>query len=140
MQGKPFIQWLLFALLWMLLLVPIVRVTRATATARAPETAVTTAIPVWLSVRFSALPDSFTVRQGDQVLMSETNPSEQLFDRETRMAIDEFGAELTLIAELPDTDTAVEIVVEPDGLPRQSRTLWLSGSVEEVVSFPWGTR
>jgi hypothetical protein len=140
MQGKPIIQWFLFTLMWLLLIIPIVRVTRSQATATSPGAVATETLPVWLSIRFSAPPTSFSVRQDDRVLVSETAPAVLMFDREARIEIDEFGAELILLAELPETDTAVEMVVEPDGHPRQSRTLWLSGSVEEAVSFSWGTR
>lgn len=139
MQGKPVIQWLLFSLVWLLLLVPVVYVTRTNASASRPESTASESLPVWLSVRFSSQPASFSIRQDDRVVMAETHPAVMAFDREVTITIDEFGAELMLIAELPETDTAIELVVEPDGLSRETRTLWLSGSVEESISFHWGS-
>jgi len=137
MQGKPIIQWLLFSLIWLLLLVPVIYVTRTHATASRPEQTVSESLPVWLSVRFSSQPTSFSIRQDDRVVWAEGDPDGKSFDREVTITIDEFGAELMLSAELPEVDTAIELVVEPDGLPRITRTLWLSGSVEEAITFRW---
>ncbi len=138
MQGKPYIQWLMFSLAWLLLLVPVIYVTRANTSSSRPEQTASESLPVWLSVRFSSQPSSFSIRQDDRVVWSEPYPDVLVFDQEVSITIDEFGVELMLIAELPETDTAIEVVVEPDGLPRVSRTLWLSGSVEESIPFRWG--
>ncbi|HMO49699.1 MAG TPA: hypothetical protein PKE26_02640 [Kiritimatiellia bacterium] len=141
MRGSPFIQWSAFAALWLLLLIPIVRVTRPEALAPGNDTIRQTDTekhPAWVSLRFSRLPESFTLLHLDETVWTETQPRDRYLTRIIPLALDRFGTELHLIAELPDGETAVEITVEPDGRERRAQTLWITGPADDPVFFTWG--
>jgi len=139
MRGNPVIQWLLFSVVWLLLLIPVIRVTRHAVSATVSSAGERTEHQaVWLSLQFSSTPRSFSIRQGDEVIWTDTEPADRFVERMLPMAMDTFGLEITLVADLPDSESAVEVAVEPDGLNRRTRTLWVSGLVEESISFFWG--
>jgi len=139
MRGKPLIQWIAFTALWMLLLIPVLRVTRQTAPAAVPSTAPAgERVAVWLSLRFSNDPESFGVYQGQELLWAEARPEGRMFERQVSMILDSSGAEINLVAALADEEHAVEVALEPEGFPRRSRTLWVTGPVDDPFVFSWG--
>jgi hypothetical protein len=144
MRGRPFIQALGFLAVWLLLAIPIFRVTQATVPApvAAPRDVVAAAAtPAWIELRFSRPPVSFTVRQGDAVLWAEDAPAGTRFERSIPLVLDDTGAEVHLEAALPDVgETAVEVAVEPDGRARRSVVVWVEGAVDDTVFFSWGSR
>lgn len=139
MRGQPLRQWLLFILLWGLLALPIVWVTRDRddAGVSAAASHQTNRVACWVSLRFSAPPASFRVLQEHNAIWSEMSPEGVRFERELELEHDAYGAELRLSAALPREHVAVEVTLEPFGRQRQSRTLWSDGDLEVTLSFPW---
>ncbi|HMP89807.1 MAG TPA: hypothetical protein PJ991_06380 [Kiritimatiellia bacterium] len=139
MRGKPFIQWLVFSAFWLLLLIPISRIAGSSAVSR-EETIrrPSEKIPVWLTVRFSTPPQSLSVYQENALVWEEENPDGRVFERQVELLKDAFGLEIRLVAKLSDEESAVEVSVEPDGLPRRFRTLWVEGPVDDPFRFSWG--
>jgi hypothetical protein len=143
MRGRPFIQALGFLAVWLLLAIPIFRVTQATVPA--PVVAVeevmdAAATPAWVELRFSRPPVSFSLRQGGVVLWVEDAPAGTRFERSIPLVLDDTGAEVHLTGLLPDGgETAVEVAVEPDGRVRRSVVLWVEGAVDDTVFFAWGS-
>ncbi len=143
MRGNPVIQWLIFATLWLLLLIPVVRVTSGTeqpgAAARTePPARTADQETVWVSLRFSATPSAFAVAQNDVIVWAESAPVARYFERAVTLTVEDGGVELFLAASLPEEETAIEVAVESDGRPRQTRTLWLTGDADDPVFFSWG--
>ncbi len=140
MRGKPLQQWLLFLMAWGVLIVPVTRVVRRDAVVAATADAVSedaATAKAWVSLRFSNVPHAFSLDQEDDPLWTESQPGGLSFEREVPVRFDEFGMELQLTAQLPDRETAIEIVVEGDGRSAQSRTLWGRGELDERVEFSW---
>ncbi|MBU0676694.1 MAG: hypothetical protein KJ626_01130 [Verrucomicrobia bacterium] len=138
MRGRPVIQWILFACLWAGLVNPIVHVTRGRTAAVAPAAKESSSTRVWVSVRFSGRPEYFVLEQGDVSLWAEDKPVSLEYEREIPLVLDKFGTEVTLKAKLDGAVTAVEVKLEPEGLSACSRTVWVEGDVEELISFSWG--
>lgn len=138
MRGRPLLHWVLFLLAWTALLYPVIRVTQGDQAAPQPATMHTGTSTAWVSLRFSQAPHAFELRQGGRSLWNEEEPGRLVFERTLPVEFDRFGAELNLAARLPDSVTAVEVAVESDGRALRSRTLWVSGNVDEVVGFSWG--
>lgn len=139
MRGRPFIQWLMFVAVWLLLVIPVWRVTRPSAhAARAGGAADDAEALTWISVRFSAVPSYFAIRQEDRMLWEEDAPDDVRFEKAVGVMVDAYGVELLFSAILPDAETAVEITLEPSEGRRQSRTVWGRGEIEEPVSFVRG--
>lgn len=137
MRGRPLKQWFLFLIAWSVLLVPIIRVTRQKA--MTPETVVEESdiVTAWASLRFSSPPGSFALYQESELLWQDEAPSEMMFEREIPVRFDPYGVGLRLVTRLPETTTAVELTLEADGRSPRSRTLWVSGDVDEAVEFAW---
>lgn len=144
MRGNPVIQWLVFLAAWFLLLIPVRYVTRPVVQVTEAATSLYTgddadAVETWLSLRFSIEPTSFSVRQSDRVLWREDKPEGRQFERSATLVMDELGFEVVLEADLPaGAETAIELIMEPQGREVVRRTLWRKGGVAETVAFMWG--
>ena len=137
MRGRPLLQWALFALAWAILLVPIVRVTRSEHSAAAPAAPDAGSVTTWVSLRFSVIPESFTLRQGGVVVWQQTTTDEREFEQALPLTVDAFGTEFSFSAGLPEGAAAIEVSVEPDGRPARSRTVWANGDVDALLAFSW---
>ncbi len=140
MRGRPVIEFVLFAMAWLALLLPIYHVTRNVQAKPAESSAALEEGQVWLSLRFSVTPSSFEIRQDGRTLWVEPQAEGKFFDREVSLALDDQGADLTISAVLPSGESVVEVVIEPDGSRKQSQTLWVDGSFEQTVTYQRGDR
>jgi hypothetical protein len=119
MRGKPLLQWGLFVLVWALLVVPIWRVAQSHVHTEAAPVVASTASKAW-------------------VLWQTSNSATQyVFEEELPLVFDAYGTEFWLKATLGEDMVAVESRVEADGRAPRSETLWVSGDVEEPLSFSW---
>lgn len=141
MRGRPLFQWLVFIIAWSGLLIPILRVTRATPAlekASSPAVSEITDEASWLSVRFSHPPENFSFISDDQIIWSEPQPSGLVFERDVRLRPQEHGLEISLAARFSITSAvAAEVMLEPPGGQRWSRTVWLETPADEVLHFDW---
>jgi hypothetical protein len=131
---------MLFALVWLLLLLPIRFVTRdveAESPAQKTAEGESRAEKVWLSLRFSSLPAFFEITQSGRSIWRMDEVTETFYEESLSVEVDEFGLELGFMASFAEEDVAVEVALEASGRDRQSRTLWVSGEVDELVSFSW---
>lgn len=136
MRGRPIVQWVLFLAAWACLAWPILSVTRSERSMREVLPEDPTRVMTWVSLRFSAEPASFELRQHDTVLWREEPDGEVEFDTAFPVLLDAFGAEFHLRARLPGPGV-IEIRVEPDAHPERTQTLWVEGEVDEVLFFRW---
>lgn len=138
MRGKPVLQWCLFSVVWMLLVIPIAKVTFATSRVSESSEPEESISPVWVTLIFSTSPHRFSVGQDGEARWEESQPGGVELERPIPLHYDELGMEFDLAGDLPEGRAAVEVRVEPDGLPPASRTLWVEGGFEERVTFSWG--
>ena len=140
MRGQPLIQWLCFALGWLLLVYPIMRVTGSVGPEVQQERTHGHLIKTWMTIKFSHTPE--TVEIFDPKTRAWVSPSFDGFSCETELYLlfDEQRVEIRIKTRLPEHTTALELILEPDGMPSQSRTIWRSGDVDEAIAFPTGRR
>lgn len=139
MRGRPILQVLLFAVLWGVLAFPVAWVSkggRVVGIDEEPHQVASGA--TWVSMRFSALPAALELRQGERVLWKATDLDDLELEKALPVAFDEYGAELQLLADMPDTDVAIEVRLEPDGRASRATTIWGRGQIDERIEFSWG--
>ncbi|MDE0837617.1 MAG: hypothetical protein OSB41_01050 [Kiritimatiellae bacterium] len=138
MRGKPLLQWGVFVLVWAVLVVPIWRVAQSHVHPEAAPVVASTATKAWISLHFSSPPTHVALEQDDVVLWQTSNSATQsVFEEELPLVFDAYGTEFWLKATLGENPVAVELVVEADRRAPRSQTLWVSGDVEEPLSFSW---
>ena len=140
MRGRPLLQWMLFALVWSMLAFPIASVTRRgdAAVQSAAVVKETAQVKTWVSLRFSDAPTSFSVWQDGQIIWEATGEGGDVeFETSVMLRRDEFGIALRMVAALGEGLVAVELRLEPDGLPARSRTIWAEGDIDESVDYSW---
>lgn len=136
MRGKPVIQWMIFLIVWVSLALPIVRMTRGERRLPYAQTEEPSNVMTWVSLRFSEEPSHFELLQGEHPLWRPGTVEGMLFEEAFPVSIDEYGADLMLKSHLPGPGV-IEITVEPDERRVRSRTLWVNGEVEEILTFSW---
>ncbi|HAS81579.1 MAG TPA: hypothetical protein DCS43_02590 [Verrucomicrobia bacterium] len=143
MRGSPLLEWFCFAIVWGILLIPLLRVSGGMDRSRASEAAValppveTPSESVWLRVAFSEAPAVFSLIVATGVIWSETdagNEMEQLVDMAINRAV---GPALDLEVRWTTRGRrAVEVVVEPLEGPAWRTTVWINGDgTRERVVF-----
>jgi hypothetical protein len=138
MRGKPLLQWGMFVLVWAFLVVPIWRVAQSHVHTEAAPVVASTASKAWVSLRFSSPPMHVALEQNGAVLWQTSNSAAQsFFEEELPLVFDTYGTEFWLKATLGEGAAAVESMVEADGRAPRSKTVWVSGDVEEPLSFSW---
>jgi hypothetical protein len=131
MRGGPLIEWLVFAAVWILLLVPLWKVTaghNVPVSGSQGGTAVEQggAAPVWVRLKFSEPPTAFKIHAGGEAVWSETGPGNEM----EQLLTLESGAGLELEAEWPDAGRrAVELVVSPVEGATWRRVVWTDAQV-----------
>jgi len=136
MRGRPIIQWILFLAFWTCLALPVVLVTRGEQTIARAQSSESSRVMTWVSLRFSADPSHFELLQDGNVLWREDPTEGSEFDNSFPVSIDKFGAEFILRSHMPAAG-AIEITVEPDERQQRSKTLWVDGDVDEILTFSW---
>jgi len=141
MRGRPLIEWLLFAAVWALLLVPLLHVTgggagrRPVAVAQAGAVD-TVRVPVWLRLAFSEAPDGFSVYAGGDVVWHETSVSVEM-EQLVELVMGPGGPELELEAQWAGGGRrAVTVVMEPvEGRVRRAVVWGESARLRERMVF-----
>jgi hypothetical protein len=135
MKGFPPLEILVVAVLFAAALVPLLHLTGEHSASAPVATANTSPAEehrpqVAGTIRFSHPPTSFTLTPDDQPATSEA----EFFWRGHPD-----GCELHLTASWhAGTPTvAIEITVEPEGIPTRSTTLWADNPLDELVTFSW---
>ncbi len=138
MYGSPLRQWFCFVIVWLLLLYPILRVTHDSTSNAAPE-AISNGEKetAWITLRFSSEVERFELRQNDSPVWVEDNPDGNIFEHQCSLVFDPQGVEVVLWATVPETTTAVEVLIESDGRAAGSKTVWGSGKLNERIDFSW---
>jgi len=142
MTGNPIKEWIIFSALWLLLLIPVLRLTRgrehpgSTPAALAPDSVRTvTAAAV---IRYTGQPVFFRIRQGAKILCEVQSPPAGGTERQLQLQIEADSAELYLQGQWPDQAKHVfEIELLVEGLPERKSHCWLRQELDEVMSFDW---
>ena len=131
MRGGPLIEWLVFAAVWILLLVPLWKVT---AGRRVPDSGSQggaaieqgNPVPVWVRLKFSEPPAAFKIHVGGEAVWSETGPGNEM----ERLLTLESGAGFDFEAVWPVAGRrAVELVVSPVEGAAWQRVVWTDAQV-----------
>jgi hypothetical protein len=143
-NGRPITEWIIFALLWTIFLIPLTQLTRQPLTAMHPAESMSQAaedkVATWATLRFSHRPRSFVLRQQERVLWQQENPDDQFLEKEVWLSVNEQQSELTLEIHWHGDERlkAAEITLEPDARHRQSRTFWHEEELEaDIMRFQW---
>lgn len=132
MRGRPLIEWLVFAGVWALLLIPLLRITggRESTLQENRTTRVLPAVvqpgvePVWLRLTFSESPDAFTLYAGGESVWHGTADG-VLREQLAEIVCGAAGPDLVLEAQwVSPVRRAVELVVEPVEGRVWRGTLW----------------
>lgn len=138
MRGRPILQWLLFLTAWAAFAVPVALLLPGRGHADSPNKAEEQQLNTWITLRFSSQPTTFHLAQNGTTLWREGPATGLEHETTAALVLDEFGAELLLQAALPTGTSAVEVVLEPDGMAPRSQTLWTDGDLDEILTFTWG--
>jgi len=138
-RGSPLLRALLAFLAILALGYPLRQVTRAEFQPAEAAAAAPAAAPkaVVLQVTFTTSPASFTVKHLGREVWAETNGAASV-ERKLEIPYPAEGVELQFAAAFPEGAplTAVRLVLtDPDGEAHE-KSLWGSGSLDEVVAFP----
>jgi hypothetical protein len=148
MRGSPPIHLLLFSLAFLLLAIPLSRLTFGRketftpATIEAPSES-PEAVNALLRLRFSHPPQTLVVRPlspGEAAILHLNANASSPVEQNVPLLLDDHTLELSIEATWPDhtPDAAITLELEPDGLDQQSRTVWSSGrSISEILTFQW---
>jgi hypothetical protein len=147
MRGSPPLHLLVCFIAFVICSVPLARLTFARpevpqmkdlpAVESAPTSAGT---PTLLRLRFAHLPQSLSVKLGDQELLPLGTKLVSPLDLKMALPLSSEDLELLLQAKWPlgTTDTAITVELEPDALDARSQTRWSANAeLQEVLSFQW---
>ncbi len=141
MRGRPVIQWVMFIAVWCGLFIPI-RLVTSTEAGRAKENATKSSValvsePVWMSLRFSSDPASFSIIQDEKVMWEESQPDGRFFEKALPLRMQPEGLEFMVVARVSGAGTAMEVKAEAAGFPGRHYTVWGGGDIRETISFTW---
>lgn len=138
MRGRPLLQWILFGSAWLALALAIAGITSRSPEKESGAHTAIQSVPSssWLSIRFSSKPESFSIAHKGIVIWPGGQVADTFVEKQIPLSPGADGLELVLSAEFPAAgDVAAELVLEPDGYPAVSRTVWFSGSGSKAVTF-----
>lgn len=143
MRGFPPIQIFLLVLTFVVLAVPLSRLTGTVSVANAKAAVVEkvvegTSVKGLVRVRYAHRPVTLSVKIGEKELIGGIEDSPMEVD--ALLPAPKEGVDVFLKATWPEgtPDTAVTLEVEPDGLATRSETRWSSArSLDEVITLEW---
>jgi len=143
-RGNPIKEWIIFSILWLVLLIPVIRLTgsrkpkeidtvnqeSASASIRATKA---TAV-----IRYTGKPLFINIGQHGKTLYRIEAPPAGETEQRLTLGFEESGVEILLQAEWPDeTEHALEIELIVDNLEERKANLWAQQKLDELVSFSW---
>ncbi len=147
MRGFPPLQLLLLSIVFGVLAVPMIQLTRpfvpqvkAATQAEVKSGEKKATVKVLVRVRFAHPPTSVSLIQEGKELLAGVEKTHSPLEVSSEIHATHEGEEFLLAASWPEgtPDTAITVEVEPDGADSQSRTLWSNeGQLSEVLSFQW---
>ena len=144
LRGNPIKEWIIFSALWLLLLIPVIRLTSFSKNAeRADEPfpateATRAAIPAIAILRYTGSPISIRISQNNRLLCELKKPPPGEAEQDLPVYIEDNTAELQLEAEWPDDRKHVlEIELIAEGKEEKKAHCWAEESLDEIVEFSW---
>ncbi len=142
MTGNPIKEWIVFSALWLLLLIPVLRLTcdrrHRTPPPLEEAPAAVRSVTAAAVVRYTGQPVFFRITQGGKILCEVKTPPAGGAEYPLQLQIEADSAELYLHAQWPDQEKHVfEIELLVDGLPERKSHCWVRQELDEVMSFDW---
>lgn len=144
MRGWPPLEVAWLALALGLALIPLYSFTAgrrpAEVAVQVASTPTETTVATWCEAKFAHPPRSVRLSHGTTVLWEVVQPAGQTkLKGKIQLPIPPEGVDLRLEAAWPEgtPETAVELILEPEMLDGQSRTVWGSGQVNQTLDFVW---
>ena len=147
MRGNPIIDSAILLALLALLAVPIVRLT---GTDQPAEVNVhgehihvhdEEMISAWLEIKSSQAPEALSiVMDGKTIWSIQENADEEIeWGDDVELHLEDHACILHLEGRWPEGQDriAVEITVEPDGLPASSSIHWTGNTLDDIAEFRW---
>jgi len=144
LRGNPITEWIVFSVIWLLLLIPVIRLTHPgksreenrkenQSLQQADRQSKATAI-----FRYTGTPGSIELSQDESNLCKIKTPPEDETEQEVLISIEEGCAELLVQAHWPDDKQHVlelELIVE--GEVECKTHFWAESELNEVATFRW---
>lgn len=150
MRSLPLLEAFLLLLLLGVAAIPIVRLTtsqpvRVIRHSHVPTDFKSTGnwATCYVTIRTAHPPSALTILHEGNTFLDITNPPPATLDLEWNFRPEHLGPaglELDVRAVWPDTletETALEITLEPDARDARSSTLWGTGDTQDFLSFTW---
>ena len=144
MRGFPPLHLFVLTVIFLIIGVPLYRLTLLERTQPSPPVEASTdssKIKTYLRVKFAHRPTAMSAMSGETDLLKGVDFSSATMEPETTIEIPHSGVEILLHAKWPEgtPNTAVTLELEPEGLDSKSETRWTSGAAElnEVLVFDW---
>lgn len=146
MGRHPWREWFVFSVAWLVLLIPVIRLTADKP--KDPDIgpqdfspAEFEAHPAWATVRFTEAPSFFRVSQLGREIWSLTNSEEGENDQEVNLHLEDDIAELRVevIWQTPGNHV-VELSIAPDGYEERQRHAWGTDRINQIFVYSWKAR
>jgi len=146
-RSRPIIEWLIFSVFWLLLSVPLLKITGSRTKSDIHEQAAassvdtTEQIPAIIIVRYTGTPEFFRLSQMERVLFEAHEPADELMEQRVALTIESGIAEILLQAEWDDNQRHVlEIEALIEGHEEKRLHCWATHELDEVITLNWNFR
>lgn len=144
MRGNPIKEWIIFSAIWLLLLIPVIKLTAfrqrteiITQSQHETETSLVLVNTITI-LRYTGKPLFIKITQNGQILCNLNNPQPEETELDLPILIEEKSTELLVQAEWPDENRHVlEIKLIVTGEEEQKTHCWSEKELDEAVSFSW---
>ena len=141
MRGSPLFRTLCFIALWACLF-PLVKHLTASTGVRSPqstEVSLSETRPTWVRIRFAHAPEKVQLSSPQAALITLSSPVslDSEFNIELPMSSSTAQLELSVDWDFPETETLVELTLEPDGLAPKEFHFWATKRCRERVRAQW---
>lgn len=143
MRGNPIKEWVIFSVLWLILMIPVVKLTgrkRQSESVPKPhhESTASQAVQATALFHYTGKPLFFKVSQYSKTLCDVKAPPSSETELEIPLTVEDESAELLLEAEWPDEQEHVfEIALIVAAKEEQKAHCWANRELNDVVSFEW---
>jgi hypothetical protein len=141
-RGNPIKEWIIFSIFWMILLIPVIKLTggrkqpQSTTVQEQESTART--VQAATTIRYTGQPLFFRIFQGEKILCEIKDPPLRETWCKLPIQIEDDFAELYLQAQWPDGEEHVfEIELSVKNAEERKAHCWAQRELHEVVSFNW---